>query len=111
MTRDAARYIIAHRDEPEHLRIEEYSVDTDSYMGFGIPQKIVMGKYYPKSNYFVRDKVIYDYFFCEEIIEKEDVVLLSTTVPIEVSDSEAFTILEDKYKRWANRRNNHDEEV
>lgn len=98
----AAMYIISHKEENENLRIEEYEADETVYLGSKIPKKIVMGKYYPESDLWAEEKIAYDYYCCEEIIEKENCVLLSTTVPVETSNSQAFDILKDNYTHWKN---------
>ena len=97
--RSAVRYIISHKDESDDLRIVEYEADDVTYLCNAEPKKIVMGKYSPKSLLHEK-KVTYSYFCCEEIIEREDCVLLSTTVPVEMSDEEAFEILKLKYENW-----------
>lgn len=109
--KDAARYIISHKDEPEKLSIKKYDADDITYLSATQPKKIVMGKYFPKLEFLKKEKVTYDYHCCEEIIEKEDCVLLSTTVPVETSDSEAFAILEEKYRQWIKQKKPYEEEV
>jgi hypothetical protein len=109
--KDAARYIISHEHKPEKLSIETYDVDYVTYISDEQPKKIVMGKYFLRSQFLKKEKVVYSYHCCEEIIEKEDCVLLSTTVPVETSGSEEFEKLDEKRQQWIKQKKTYEEEV
>lgn len=96
----AAMYIISRKEEMNDFRIAEYETDENIYIGNTKPKMIVMGNLWKGTNEFTSKKIIYDYYCCEEIIEKEECFLLSTTVPIETKDSDAFEILKNKFEVW-----------
>jgi hypothetical protein len=106
----AAKYIISHKEDADNLRIEKYETDENIYLNNLKPKKIVMGRYFPRIDFWSDKKITYDYHYCEELIEKEDCVLVSTTVPVELRDSDAYEILKNKYKLWENTKKEDDYE-